>query len=394
MPNSSTYIIGYNHTVIRAVDGSIVADYDSPVVSRESDIVKSDPLGRRKPSGWLPPLNYTFTKYRRESNYGSFGYYNDYDGGTVMSTGPANLMGEGDRYERSVSATADMENRAIIKALSKLRDQRFNAGVALGEAAKTADLVGTTAMRLAKAYRHLKHLEFGKARRALGMTWRDTPANWLELQYGWKPLLHDVHGAVMRTMGRAQTGLPVLTVKGVSGEQRKFDDDLNDHPLARTRCIGKSDGSVFVRLDYEMDDQTLHAFSSLGLTNPAAIAWELVPYSFVVDWMLPIGDWLSVIDASLGLKFKGGSASYRERFSCVVKHRPYTEPGFYYRPIGRYATDGKYSVLTLSRRTYAISPIPQFPRFKNPLSLGHMANGLSLLASAFGVSSGSHRRLR
>ena len=31
----------------------------------------------------------------------------------------------------------------------------------------------------------------------------------------------------------------------------------------------------------------------LSLDNPAVLAWEALPYSFVVDWFIPIGDYLN-----------------------------------------------------------------------------------------------------
>lgn len=36
----------------------------------------------------------------------------------------------------------------------------------------------------------------------------------------------------------------------------------------------------------------------LGFTNPAAVLWEATPFSFVVDWFLPIGDYLKTLDGS------------------------------------------------------------------------------------------------
>jgi hypothetical protein len=39
------------------------------------------------------------------------------------------------------------------------------------------------------------------------------------------------------------------------------------------------------------------------------VAWELVPFSFVLDWFIPIGSYLSQLDASAGMEFLGGSTT-------------------------------------------------------------------------------------
>lgn len=42
---------------------------------------------------------------------------------------------------------------------------------------------------------------------------------------------------------------------------------------------------------YEFTEQ-MSAARQLGLVDPATVVWELIPYSFVVDWFLPIGSYL------------------------------------------------------------------------------------------------------
>jgi hypothetical protein len=50
--------------------------------------------------------------------------------------------------------------------------------------------------------------------------------------------------------------------------------------------------------------------SALGLTNPALVGWELVPFSFVVDWFTPIGSWLESLTAFEGYNVVAKSLSY------------------------------------------------------------------------------------
>jgi hypothetical protein len=49
----------------------------------------------------------------------------------------------------------------------------------------------------------------------------------------------------------------------------------------------------------------------LGLLNPAEVIWELVPFSFVADWFLPIGDYLSALDAPMRFSHVGGTIGHR-----------------------------------------------------------------------------------
>jgi hypothetical protein len=42
-----------------------------------------------------------------------------------------------------------------------------------------------------------------------------------------------------------------------------------------------------------VSNPNLYLASQLGFVNPAAIAWELVPFSFVVDWFVNVGEFLN-----------------------------------------------------------------------------------------------------
>jgi len=51
---------------------------------------------------------------------------------------------------------------------------------------------------------------------------------------------------------------------------------------------------------YKISDPALKALAQMGITNPHLLVWELIPYSFVFDWIFPVGDFLSSIDAMNG----------------------------------------------------------------------------------------------
>lgn len=366
-------------------DGSVTVVERPPAISRRAAITKPDSTRRRKPKGWLYPTPYAFSKEVRIAAQEDLRYYNTYESTWRREDRPVQY-GVGYANAKALSVTNKMRDIAVTKALLKLKDQHLNVGVALAEARMTANLVGSTATRLALAYRSLRKGRFAEARRHLGLRGRSQPANWLELQYGWKPLLSDVYGAA-HEVARLGSDFDswITTVKAVYREQLEFDEYVEvNQPIGRTRIFGKSEASVFVRLDYEPEDHVYMWASRLGLTNPLEIAWELVPYSFVVDWFLPVGDWLSTLDATLGYKFKSGSRSERTTLVLNGQLKPFDRVGYIYRYPSVNAETARLSRKSLKRVVYETSPRPGLPRMKNPLSLGHMANGLSLLAQAFG----------
>lgn len=353
--------------VVQENKGRVFAD--SVNETRVPDRVRS-----RKPTGWLYPKPYTLTYVSIRAVQGT------------LKCGPVsniNYLYEGVISGLSAATntpllaeSANQRRKVEIDALIKLKNQRINLGVALAEAKQTANLVGTTASRIARAYSAARRGNWKGAGKALGTTFRKTPQNWLEAQYAWKPLLSDVFGAV-EALSMSERLEWLTTTKAVDRERVRT-LTVNSPVFQCTRTALEQDRGWFVRLDYLPSNQFMSTLASVGVTNPLEIIWEKVPFSFVVDWFVPIGDWLSAMDATLGYEFLSGSRTSRRMTIAKV--------GLSDSPLimaGSRIT-GRARRLTLARTVYGSSPIPALPRVKNPFSLGHVANGLSLLASAFG----------
>lgn len=162
---------------------------------------------------------------------------------------------------------------------------------------------------------------------------------------------------------------------------REKDDSIilqHNYPNGVNELHRRAEGGVFIRLDYEPSNTFLQAVTNVGLTNPLEVAWELVPFSFVLDWALPIGEWLSVLDADLGWRFRSGSCTHfrKTNVSCRRLYDNYA----YVKGDWRGGTKS----VAMDRKVYHDSPLPRFPSIKNPFSLGHVANGFALLAAIFG----------
>lgn len=330
------------------------------------------------PNGWRQPTAYQLLETLTRAPTGSHAYVQ----GSTYYQG----MGDyGDAFASSgapvTSFPTSLRQQAEVDALLSLKDQKINLAVAWAERAKTAQMVGDVASRIARAYRSARRGNLKRAASQLGASWRKSTGNWLELQYGWKPLLSDVHGACEALAASAEDPYQwLITVKGKKSQHSRTVEYISAGVPQFRRETDYFDGA-FVRLDYLPGNSFIKTVTSLGLTNPLEVQWETVPFSFVVDWFLPIGDWLGTLDATAGLQFQSGSCSLLTR--NVRKMIPNGISSSYSEGYNR-LVGGSGKVVRLNRTIYTSSPIPRLPAPKNPVSLGHMANGLSLLAQAFG----------
>jgi hypothetical protein len=58
--------------------------------------------------------------------------------------------------------------------------------------------------------------------------------------------------------------------------------------------------------------------ASIGLINPSTVVWELIPFSFVVDWFLPIGNFLHGLSALTGTSTQQGCYGYVQRMDYTM----------------------------------------------------------------------------
>jgi len=232
-----------------------------------------------------------------------------------------------------------------------------------------------------KDWNLIKRWQLGRLPRRL---WNRIPSRWLELQYGWIPLMNDIVGAA-NYLSRE--------VRPRTVHVRAFSEDSDKIHRLYTASAGGSKVTLeflthqrcWVSLYYEMTNPQLADASSLGLVQPCEVVWEMLPYSFVVDWFLPIGSWLQSQSADAGFTFKGGSLSQKSSLfgarTSNVEWEDFQNASTSFRAIGSLPiVNGKAE--SFVRTCLDSSPVPGV-YVKNPLSPKHMLNGLALLRQAF-----------
>lgn len=106
---------------------------------------------------------------------------------------------------------------------------------------------------------------------------------WLAYNFFWKPLVNDLF--TLFEGFEPVTGLPIRkrsTASRSSYERLTYSTSTHYRSLTHNVRVSVT-GSVTIT------DPLLAILDELGLANPAKIAWNALPFSFVVDWFINIG---------------------------------------------------------------------------------------------------------
>jgi hypothetical protein len=304
------------------------------------------------------------------------------------------------------------KRKSLNKLLSLMQGEGSNLANMLGERKQVAKSVRGVLDTLIYTARDLRRLNFASAVRRMGgdpktarqLVGKDIANQWLSLQYGWLPLLDDVYGLIEGLHHRELNFPKIFRASSKTIGRSALDPSLYWHKeslstgvLATGKSLGglRVDVSVHKYMIRARPDATFAEPAALGFTNPLGVAWEVTPWSFVVDWFLPVSTYLEQLTADHGWYFLDGCATefVNASQSCGgAVDRNYTSGGWSYVNRQEKKDMGSRYVM-INRTTLGAFPLPKLPKFKNPFSAAHVKNGIALLAQVMGhPSAGSVRR--
>jgi hypothetical protein len=306
------------------------------------------------------------------------------------------------RWQREI---ASLERIALARHYTKLARKKVDLAVALGEGLKTISSIASAAKRIGGSVLSLKKGHVSAAFRQLFPTSPKEVANdYLAWKYGLKPLMSDLQGAAEHLVEYVLRTSPFKS----NGHAKATFEKANTFVVGTSTSFGTS-GTYEVRKasirvkygsSFAFSDQLKRQAASLGFTNPLNVAWELLPFSFVADWFIPIGDFLSNLSSIHGLTIK---ESYRTVFIREDVTRFTILNGFngvmpgegpvFPTPGSDRGSSGHVYFVGVSSEYHMESiycerkviPLPDLPvpSFKNPISHGHIKSAMALFVQLF-----------
>lgn len=297
-------------------------------------------------------------KFRKATNYWRFttkitpgaSQYTvtDYSGPAVFSSSPGGFqsdilvhgatppvtssLGSLTSFIQRPQIPSGMRNEAVTKALLNLADQK--AGLT-EDILTYRQAVGMLTSPLSSLVNGLKRVHADKdlrpflndSARSLRKRGISNAAaqRYLEYVYGFKPLMSDIYGIIDLLKKKSSNSL-LVSGHGVSvqdGTVKVADAyDFSAHAYTKfpAPCNEKTIVSCHVWARIDPQFAGIRALNQLGLINPLSLMWELVPWSFVVDWVVPIGSVLQAMSARAGLIFVDGSVSVRDSVVGAFEH--------------------------------------------------------------------------
>ncbi|DAD51999.1 maturation protein [ssRNA phage Zoerhiza.2_8] len=235
------------------------------------------------------------------------------------------------------------DNLALASFLKKARGKltAFNGGQFIGELRETIQAIRHPAESFRRGISDYVRVVRQRSRKVrenspeivVRATRRMVSGTWLEFQYGWKPLVSDIEDALQAasrlaeplgfekqfvtndrkgSVVRSNTNFPASQGIAVGGNIARFLYGYNLSTMVNTRYYG------VVRLD--LPDQTVGAASfQLGLDtyNFVPTLWELIPYSFLVDYFTNIGDIISCLTFPTAKLAWVSKTTYSERSAVI-----------------------------------------------------------------------------
>lgn len=129
--------------------------------------------------------------------------------------------------------------------------------------------------------------------------------NWLSYRYAITPLVLDAQNAVEAIQNRSKTAPKRQTARGYSSDSKSAIQTFTDTSAfvstsknVQTVLDGKARAGILYQADYS------DSFGIKAHNIPAAV-WELIPFSFVSDWFVNLGDWVRAITPKAGVNVLG-----------------------------------------------------------------------------------------
>lgn len=216
----------------------------------------------------------------------------------------------------SARVFAPLINGSFDELVSKLKGEDANLLMLLGEGHESLNMIVERLNRLHRAgralrrgnlNRFLRELRVKKKRKHRSLKPKQVARNasslWLEYHFGWSPMLNDMYDAA-KFLSEPWS----VAQRPRAGKSRTQHQVVDNFGI--TLDIATTKYSVHQGVDAIVSNPNKALVNRLGLANPIYVAWDLLPFSFLVDWITDVGSFLGSLTAFYGYDTRNGFTTH------------------------------------------------------------------------------------
>lgn len=269
----------------------------------------------------------------------------------------------------------DLEGPAYSRFLQEVRDQKADLAVDLAEGKQTYRMVQSS---MDSVLSYATKLPVAPVKTLANM--------WLAYKYGWLPAVSSIYAVAEFT----RNNLLQREVRKKTTRRQYIDGRAYVNSSRPFTASGTSVFSIKYGARMTVDNNVKYDLQRLTSLNPLGIAWELVPFSFVIDWFYDIGGFLADAETSLSLgsSLSQGYKTYYAR-EDLLHQRDTVLQGYIMPPTG-----GSFAIervkATASTRTMYYErnrvdswDLPRMPQATISLGSDRLITGAALLKTLF-----------
>lgn len=215
----------------------------------------------------------------------------------------------------AASLRTNVINSAVTQANANIDESEMLSLASMAETGKTVDSMASILGRTIRIAKQVRKLNFKAVMEELSP--KELSQRYMELRYAIRPLIYDANGILSALQKKRE--VVRRTYRGWASDSAYYTDQVLNQGFFYECTV-----DVDRRIDYEVSaragvlcDVTIDELTVFGVDKLAESLWELVPFSFIVDWFANVGDTIAALTPDAGVKERASWVTVKETITAL-----------------------------------------------------------------------------